>query len=273
MTGWVKIQRRLLEWQWYDDINTTRLFTHILLKINYTDKEWRGIKVKRGQLLAGRKSLAKETGLSEQKVRSCINHLKSTNDITIQSTNKYSLITVNSNWIEENTTQEVTSESTKSLTNNQPTNNQQITTTKERKKERIKEKKERKKVYDDYFLDFWKSYPRKDGSKQEASKAYQKSTASHAEIMQGLARYNQHIATERIETQYIAHASTWLNGGRWEAEYETIIHEPKRSKINDITQRIIDDRGKNTPKGLREVKGCIDGTAEPGVAGTKEVWR
>jgi len=61
---------------------------------NWTDSEWQGMTIKRGQLVTGRKALAAQTGLSERQIRTALDHLKSTNELTIKSTNKFSLITL-----------------------------------------------------------------------------------------------------------------------------------------------------------------------------------
>jgi len=37
----------MLDWEWYDDINTKVLFIHLLIKANWKEKKWRGIKIKR----------------------------------------------------------------------------------------------------------------------------------------------------------------------------------------------------------------------------------
>ena len=87
--------------------------------------------IKRGQIVVGIEDLGDQTGLSRQQTRTALTKLKSTNEITIKTTTKYSLITIN----KYNDYQQITN----NLTNDQPTNNQQITTTKEIKKERIKE--------------------------------------------------------------------------------------------------------------------------------------
>lgn len=116
-TGFILIHRKLLGWEWYSDINTKVLFLHLLLKANHKPQKWQGIEVLRGQVVTGRKVLAKETGLSEQQVRTCLDRLKSTNEITIKSTSRYSIITLN------NYNQYQGGQPTK-----QPTDNQQSTT-------------------------------------------------------------------------------------------------------------------------------------------------
>lgn len=119
--GFIQLHRSLLEWEWYDDNNTKILFLHCLLKANYKDKNYRGSSIKRGSFVTGRDVLAKELGLSVQQVRTSLTKLKSTNEITINSSSQGTVIEV----IKYNDYQEVTNKTT----NEQPTSNQQVTTT------------------------------------------------------------------------------------------------------------------------------------------------
>lgn len=122
MSGWIKIHRKILDWEWYDDSNTFRLFMHLLLKANHKDKKYRGIVVETGSILTGRDLLSIETGLSVQQVRTCLERLKSTNEITINSSRQGTII-----QIVKYKDYQV---STNDLTENQPKNNQQVTTNK-----------------------------------------------------------------------------------------------------------------------------------------------
>ena len=92
--GWIKLFRRFLEWEWYDQTPMVRLFLHLLLKANYEDKKWHGIVIKRGQLVTSFTNLSAETGLSIQVVRSCLDKLQSTGEVNKQSTSQYTIITV-----------------------------------------------------------------------------------------------------------------------------------------------------------------------------------
>ncbi len=92
--GFISLHRSMLNWDWYDDIKTTRLFIHLLLTVNHVDGKWRGKTIKRGSRITSYENLSEETKLSVQEVRTCLNKLKSTGEITYQSTNKYSLINV-----------------------------------------------------------------------------------------------------------------------------------------------------------------------------------
>lgn len=94
MEGWIKLHRKFLDWEFYDDINTKVLFLHLLLNANYEDKKWRGIVIKRGQLVTSREHLAKQVGLSIQQVRTSLDKLENNQQITRKTTNKYTLITI-----------------------------------------------------------------------------------------------------------------------------------------------------------------------------------
>jgi hypothetical protein len=94
MEGWIKLHRKFLDWEWYRDGNTMRVFLHLLLTANHKTKHWKGIEIKRGQVIIGRVKLAQILGLTQDQIRTAIIHLKSTNEITTLITKKYSLITI-----------------------------------------------------------------------------------------------------------------------------------------------------------------------------------
>ena len=94
MNGFIKLHRKMTEWGWYTDSNTKSLFIHLLLLASWKNKIWMGIPISRGQLVTGRKKLALDLKMGEQSVRTSLERLKSTNDITIKTTNKYSIITI-----------------------------------------------------------------------------------------------------------------------------------------------------------------------------------
>lgn len=120
--GWVYLHKSILEWEWYDDLNAFRLFIHLLLKANYSPTKWHGIEIKRGQHPTGRFSLSKETGLTEQQVRTALNKLISTNEITKETTNQYTIITItNYDKYQANNQQP-----NQRATNEQPTDNHSL---------------------------------------------------------------------------------------------------------------------------------------------------
>ena len=129
MDGWVKLHRKFVNWEWFTDYKTSHLFLYLLLSANHKESNWRGQTVKRGQLITGRKSLSEKTGLSEQSIRTCLDRLKSTNEITIKTTNKNSIITVLNYDLYQNKESD-NQQNNQQLTIKQPTSNQQLTTNK-----------------------------------------------------------------------------------------------------------------------------------------------
>ena len=94
MNGYIKLYRQLTEWEWYKEPNTKAVFLHLLIMANHAPGRWQGIDIDRGQHLTSIKKLAEETGLSERNVRTALNHLKSTNEVTSKTTSRWTLITV-----------------------------------------------------------------------------------------------------------------------------------------------------------------------------------
>lgn len=142
MAGYVKLHRKMLNWGWYSDGATMRVFLDILLNANYADGEYQGHEIKAGQCVIGRKRLAERLGLSEQTIRTALKHLESTGEITIESTNRFSVATIEK-WADYQVCGEPTNQQTnQQLTNNQPTTNQpanqQLTTSKKKKNKEIK---------------------------------------------------------------------------------------------------------------------------------------
>lgn len=130
--GFIILPRSIGSWRWYGNPKTFRLFIHLLLSANIVDHGFDGYVIHRGQLATSRESLSRETGLTVQEVRTALHHLKSTNDITITPTSKFSIITV----VSFDKFQTATSPST----NGQPASNQQATS-KQPQYKKIEEKR------------------------------------------------------------------------------------------------------------------------------------
>jgi len=121
--GFISIHRKILDWEWYTDTNVKVLFLHLLITANYQDKNWRGVTIKRGQIVTGTLTLSEQLNLGRQQIRTALNKLKVTNEITIKSTKQYSVITINNYDCYQTVTNKITNE--------QPTSNQRVTTTKQ----------------------------------------------------------------------------------------------------------------------------------------------
>ena len=139
MKGWVKIYRDLQEWEWYTKPEMVHLYIHLLLSANHSAAKWQGSTIKRGQMVTSVAQLAQKTGLSVQTTRTCLNRLKSTNEITIETTKTYTVITIcnYSRYIdkEPKSNKQNNKESNKQPTNNQQSANKRLTTNKNDKKD------------------------------------------------------------------------------------------------------------------------------------------
>lgn len=90
----IKLYKKMLKWEWYDDPNTKILFIHCLLRANWQEAKWHGVTLKPGQFITSLESLAKETKLTINQVRTALEHLKTTGEITSSSQARYRIITV-----------------------------------------------------------------------------------------------------------------------------------------------------------------------------------
>jgi hypothetical protein len=128
MSGWIKLHRKILDWEWYSDPNTFRVFLHLMLKANHKEKRFKGIELIKGSVVTSRDILAMETGLSVRQVRTALDKLKSTNEVAIKTSSKGTIIQL----VNYDKYQLETSEAT----NERPANDQQTTTNKNEKKEK-----------------------------------------------------------------------------------------------------------------------------------------
>jgi len=92
--GYIKLFRKFLDWEWYDDANCKILFIHILIKANYKDKQWRGKTIQRGQFFTSIDSLAGELRFTPKQLRIAISKLKNTGEITSKGAKEGTYITV-----------------------------------------------------------------------------------------------------------------------------------------------------------------------------------
>ena len=93
-SGYVLLDRTITSWEWYQDTEVFLLFIHLLLTCNWEPKTLQGVFIDRGQILTSNLNLSKEVNLPLQKVQTALNKLISTNEITIETTNKYIIITL-----------------------------------------------------------------------------------------------------------------------------------------------------------------------------------
>ena len=225
MTGWIKLHRSLLEWEWYDDVNVRLVFVHCLLQANFKDRSHKGVMFERGSFPCGRDQLAKDIGISTQQLRTSLGKLKSTGEITIKSTSKGTKITLCNYDSYQDMQPADQPTSNQQVTNDQPASNHSI-----RKKEGEKVIKEdnQPSVESELFEnpeqvkpeDIYQAYPKKVG-KGSAIKAIKKAikTINPNELLEIVKVYSTKVDGQ--DKKFIPHPSTWFNDMRWEDDQST----------------------------------------------------
>lgn len=92
--SFIKLDRKLLTWEWKDDPNMVALWIEILLQANYNESRWHGEVFEKGSFPTSIDKLSNATGLSKSQVRTCLNKLKMTHEIAQESHTSYTKIIV-----------------------------------------------------------------------------------------------------------------------------------------------------------------------------------
>ena len=101
LAGYIKLHRKMKNWRWKDHPPTLCLFIHLLLSASYeTERTGNGITLNPGQVIISLNTLAKETGLSVDQVRTALSHLQQTEEITMATSKgcRKTVVTIQ-NWV------------------------------------------------------------------------------------------------------------------------------------------------------------------------------
>lgn len=93
---------------------------------------------------------------------------------------------------------------------------------------------------DPLFDRFWAAYPLKAG-KAAAAQAFAKLAADEPLLARLLAALEWQVKSERWTKEagrYIPHASTWINGRRWEDEPPRAAAAPAKETIAEMARRV-----------------------------------
>ena len=94
MKGWIALHRQFTQWEWVDKPEMGQLFIYLLISATHEEMQWRGVTIKRGQIVTSLDKIKAATGLSTSKIRTCLERLKLTNEIASETTNQYRVITI-----------------------------------------------------------------------------------------------------------------------------------------------------------------------------------
>lgn len=132
----IKLDRNITRWRWYKNANTFRVFVHLLIEANISDHDFEHVTIHRGEVATSYGSLAEHLELSIRSVRTSVEHLKSTGELTIKRYSKFSVFSiVNYDTYQAVPTGKLTNKR-QSLDNHLTINRQQLKKVKNLKKER-----------------------------------------------------------------------------------------------------------------------------------------
>jgi hypothetical protein len=204
--GWIKLHRKMLDnpvvWK---DSDHLAVWIYLLLNATHKDMDVlfknKRITLKSGQLITGRKSIAKKLDISESKVHRVLKMLEIEQQIEQQTSNKNRLIAI-VGW---NEYQSCEQQIEQQVNNNRTTSEQQVNTNKN-----IKNIKNNTLV--DFFDQIWKLYPKKEGKGQvsltQKKKLY---NIGLEEMTRAIERYKK--AKEGTDRKYLQNGSTFFNSG------------------------------------------------------------
>lgn len=242
MNGFIFLWRSVMDWPWYKDANTFRLFVHLLLRANFKPASWRDIGLNPGELVVSRRSLADALALSEKQVRVALDHLRRAGTVATTRAGKYTIVSI-VNWElyqhspdgeGRDEGQEMAEKravsgpdegqmgARKGPGSNKGNNETEMKKEKERKIGSAVKDAQKAETYPPDFEAFWEQYPRHT-AKAAAFKQWRR--LEPAKELQEIILHDIAVRLGRgewQEEQYIPHASTYLNGRRWEDEQTAI---------------------------------------------------
>ncbi len=227
MPGWIKLHRSLIDWEWYTDHNTSRLFIHCLLRANFEDHEWRGISINRGSFYTSLDTLSSETGLSPRQIRTSFDKLISTGELTSLGMARGRMITIH----EYESYQEDDRLNVSQVTGKRQADDRLLTANKNL---RSKEDKNNNSCRDNEFEQVWDLYGKK-GNKKTSKAKYLKLSES---IIQDLLTHIPIYVLSTPDKQYRKNFETYLNQEVWNDEVTHETHQrpdqPKPSLIDRV---------------------------------------
>jgi hypothetical protein len=224
----------MIDSKFFKNHELVSFWVYLLLKANHTEsfETSMGIKVCRGQLLTGRKTISQETGLSESKIERFLKKLEIEHQIEQQKTTKYRVISI-TNWDKYQSTEHQTEQQ---VNNNRTTSEQQVNT--DKNDNNIKNVKNTISAEaEGLFDEFWKAYPKRlgDNPKKKARESFLRAIKINdpREIINAAVLLSKSLNGE--VSRFTPQASTWLNQERFKDEIcneYTVKVEEDKEKLN-----------------------------------------
>lgn len=234
MSGFIKLNRKILNWEWYKDNNVKVLFLHLLLKANWKPTIYKGKEIPRGSLITTIPTLSTDLGLTIQQIRTAIIKLKSTDEITDYKIGKSTVFIIQNYGKYQDDNRLNNGLSTDYQLDEQPINNSfsnaNLTDTINRRNNNSKNIETKKDICcsepvpvsepvteptadeaESLFEELWKAYPQKRG-KGSVSKTVKKKLLKigREQMLRAIDRY---VSECKEQGRYYKNGSTFFNSG------------------------------------------------------------
>lgn len=195
--GFVKIHRKIVEWEFYKDVPTRLIWEHLIYTSCYNERHGKnGVKLDSGQILTTINALSEENNISRDQTRRALRTLLDARQITTLRKSNSLLITI-TNWIDYQTkpTPKPTPKPTQKPYHGAPS---------------LIVKKKKEGQIERLYLDH---YPRKIKKKQGMKTLCNniKSDEQLKNFEKAIRNYASYVKEEKTEERYIMHFNTFAN--------------------------------------------------------------
>jgi DNA replication protein DnaD len=229
MEGWIKLHRKIRSNPVFNDLQLCRLWMICLLEASHKQREQpigrQVVLLESGQFITGRfdlhamynNGLKRSDHVAEYTVWRWLQTLERQGLVSINSSNKYSIVSV-LNWsFYQNSEQQNEQLNEQQMSSKCSTNEQLVSTNKNVKNDKNVENEKKKDMYSHEFESFWNEYPRKIG-KKECFKTFSKNLKDGemaAVMIKCAINYRDQCKRLKTEIQYIKHPKSFLNEERF----------------------------------------------------------
>ncbi len=91
-SGFTRFPNTLRFAPWLTRPKTVSLYFHLRMNASHFPREIDGVSLRPGELITGRKALSRETGLTEDEVRTALRHLRTSGHILASPRRRYTLV-------------------------------------------------------------------------------------------------------------------------------------------------------------------------------------
>lgn len=240
MQGFVALHRKIRKSAVFNDLELYRLWSICLTEASHKEHQIlvgrQHVTLQRGQFLTGRfdlhrmynEGLKAKNFVSEKTVWRWLETLQKLENVTINSTNKFSIVTV-VNW---NLYQFDDQKNDQQMTNKRPTNDQQMTTNNNGNKGN--KGKEKDIPHRDLFEKFYETYPRREG-RVDAESAWAnmlKRKGDPNDVITAAYNYMVRTSADGTDKKFMKLPSSFINKDRWKEFLTPIISESRTSIPN-----------------------------------------